>query len=198
MTATEIKSVKFDPGYAKHTTILSISLGYIYKKINSIKNFNQKKIQFKMNYAQILRMVENNVGFCVGCILWAVYIKSLGDLKIEGNPCLGDTFNKEESVEEIDFSIEFFNQLKKDAKYYLNQNYEVNPKYIDVLNLYREFLLVNSNFVSTEKTSDIQLPQKIKNPSEKELETIHTKIEEVIKNGNLLELLDILPIVYEE
>ena len=58
MTATKLQSVKFDPGYAKHTTILSISLDYIYKKINSIKNFNQKKIQFKMNYPQIVKMVD--------------------------------------------------------------------------------------------------------------------------------------------
>ena len=50
-----------------------------------------------MNYPQILRMVDNNVGFCIGCILWAVYIKAYGDFKIEGNPCLGDTFNKDES-----------------------------------------------------------------------------------------------------
>ena len=61
MTATETKSVKFDPGYAKHTTILSLSLDYIYRKINSIKNFNQKKFQFKMNYPQIVKMVDINL-----------------------------------------------------------------------------------------------------------------------------------------
>ena len=197
MTATQIQSVKFDPGYAKHTTILSISLDYIYKKINSIKNFNQKKIQFKMNYPQIIRMVDNNIGFVIGCILWAVYIKSLGDVKIEGNPCLDDTFNKDETVEEIDFSIEFFNQLKKDSKYYLNKDYEINPKYIDILNLYREFLLINSNFVSTRTTADLKLPQSLKTPSEKELQTIHSKIEEVINSGNLLDLQEVLPLVYE-
>ena len=197
MTATQIQSVKFDPGYAKHTTILSISLDYIYKKINSIKNFNQKKIQFKMNYPQILRMVNNNIGFVIGCILWAVYIKSLGDVKIEGNPCLNDTFNKEETVEEIDFSINFFNQLKKDAKYYLNQDYEINPKYIDILNLYREFLLINSNFVSTRTTVDLQLPQSLKTPSQDDLKTIHSKIEEVLNSGNLLDLQEVLPLVYE-
>lgn len=58
-------------------------------------------------------MVDNNVGFCLGCLLWAVYIKSLGELQIEGNPCLGDTYNKEETVEEADYSINFFEKLKK-------------------------------------------------------------------------------------
>ena len=85
MTETAVKSVKFDPGFAQHTTILSINLEYIYSKINSFKNFGQKKSSFKFNYNQIQRMVDNNIGFCLGSILWAVYIKSLGDLPIWGH-----------------------------------------------------------------------------------------------------------------
>ena len=64
MTATDIKTVKFDPGFAQHTTILSISLEYMYAGINSFKNFGQKKMKFKMNFPHIERMVNNNVGFC--------------------------------------------------------------------------------------------------------------------------------------
>lgn len=198
MTKTELKSVKFDPGYAKYITILSISLDLIYKKIDAIKNFNQKKMQFKMNYKNILRIVDNNVGFCLGSLLWAVYIKSLENSKIEGNPCLGDTFNKDESVEEIDYSIKFFDKLKKDVKYYLNQNYEINPVYIKILNLYREFLLLNMNFVNTKTTSDVVLPDKIKVPAKKELDTIKSKIDEVLETGNLLDLAEVLPLIYEE
>ena len=36
---TETKTVLFDPGYAQHTTILSISAEYIYTGLNQIKNF---------------------------------------------------------------------------------------------------------------------------------------------------------------
>lgn len=196
MTQTTLKSVKFDPGFAQHTTILSINLEYIYSKINSFKNFGQKKTSFKFNYNQITRMVENNVGFCLGSLLWAVYIKSLGDLNIEGNPCYGDTFDKDETCGEIDFSIEYFDQLKKDAKYYLGQNYEVKPLYITILNLYKEFLLGNKNFVSTKTTSDIVLPKDFKTPSDADLKTIHSKIEDVIKSGNLLDLTEVLNLVY--
>lgn len=181
-------SVKFDPGFARHTTILSISLEYIYQNINSFKNFGQKKLKFKMNYPQISKMVDNNVGFCLGCILWAVYIKSLGDLKIEGNPCLGDVYNKEETVEEIDYSINYFEQLKKDVKYYLGQNYEINSKYVEIMNLYREFLTLNENFVNTKTTNDVKLPSIIKIPEQKELEAIKNKIDEVIKTGQLSDL----------
>jgi hypothetical protein len=198
MTQTVLKSVKFDPGFAQHTTILSINLEYIYTKINSFKNFGQKKTSFKFNYNQITKMVENNVGFCLGSILWAVYIKSLGDLNIEGNPCLGDTFDKNETCEEIDFSIEYFDQLKKDAKYYLGQNYEINPLYITILNLYKEFLLENKNFVSTKTTNDIILPKDITIPSESDLKTINSKIDEVIKTGNLLDLTQVFDLVYKK
>lgn len=196
MTTTETKTVKFDPGFAQHTTILSISLEYIYGGINAFKNFGQKKMKFKMQYPSILRMVENNVGFCLGSMLWATYIKSLGDLKIEGNPCYQDTFNKEETCSEIDFSIEYFNQLKKDAKYYLGQDYNINPKYIEILELYREFLLNNMNFVNTVSTKDLKLPESFKTPSGQELEQIHSKIEEVIKSGNLTDLLEVFCFVH--
>lgn len=198
MAQTTLQSVKFDPGFAQHTTILSINLEYIYAKINSFKNFGQKKTSFKFNYNQIKRMVDNNIGFCLGSLLWAVYIKSLGNLNIEGNPCLGDTFDKDETTGEIDFSINYYNQLKKDVKYYLGQNYEINPLHITILNLYREFLLENKNFVSTKTTDDIVLPKDFKIPSGTDLDKIHNKIEEVIKTGNLLDLTEELGLVYNK
>ena len=223
MSITETKTVKFDPGFAQHTTILSISLEYIYGGINAFKNFGQKKMKFKMQYPSMeeqkriyaffdrldnlitlhqrkyekLRNLKKFfVGFCLGSMLWATYIKSLGDLKIEGNPCYQDTFNKEETCSEIDFSIEYFNQLKKDAKYYLGQDFNINPKYIEILELYREFLLNNMNFVNTVSTKDLKLPESFKAPSSHELEQIHSKIEEVIKSGNLTDLLEVFDFVY--
>lgn len=195
MPAIKDKSVMFDPGFAQHTTILSMSLTYIYQGLNSFKNFGQKKMKFKLNYQNIIKMVENNVGFCLGSLLWATYIKSLGNINIEGNPCLGDTYNEEEAVEEIDFSIAYFDQLEKDAKYYLNQNFKTNPLYIKILNLYKEFLTLNKNFVETKTTEDILLPQGIKIPEQKELEQIHSKIEEVIQSGNLIDLTEVFNLV---
>lgn len=197
MTTTQTETVKFDPGYAQHTTILSISLEYIYSSLNSYKNFGQKKAKFKMLYPQIKRMVDNNVGFCLGSLLWAVYIKSLGDIKIEGNPCFGDTYDKEETCSEVDFSIEYYEQLKKDAKYYLGQDYQINPLHITILNLYKEFLTENMNFVNTKTTNDVKLPEKFKMPSKNELLAIHSKINEVIQSGNLLDLADVFSFVYE-
>ena len=48
------QTVLFDPGFAQHTTILSISTEYIYNSVNQFKNFGQKKMNVKMFYPQII------------------------------------------------------------------------------------------------------------------------------------------------
>lgn len=195
MTAPQ--SVLFDPGYAQHTTILSINAEYIYANISQFKNLGQRKMKFKMIYPQILKMVDNNTGFCLGCMLWAVYIKSLGDIKIDGNPCLDSEYDEAEAVEEIDYSIEFFEKLKKDAKYYLAADYQINPLHIKILELYKEFLTINESFINTKTTNDIKLPASFKTPDNKGLEVIHEKIQQVLQSGNLLELVEVFNLVYE-
>ncbi len=197
MTNTTEQSVLFDPGYAQHTTILSINVEYMLAAINQFKNFGQKKLKFKMLYPQLIKMTENNTGFCLGSLLWAVYIKSLGNVKIEGNPCLGDTYNKEETVEEADYSIEYFEKLKKDAKYYIGENYKINPLHIKIIELYKEFLTLNCGFVNTKTTNDLLLPTGFKIPGSEDLEKIHNKINEVIKTGRLLDLTEVFSLTYE-
>ena len=197
MTTTNTKTVLFDPGYAKHTTILSISAEYIYATIAQFKNFGQKKVKFKMLYPQLIHMVDNNVGFCLGSLLWAVYIKSLGNVKIEGNPCLGGTYDEAETVEEADYSINFFEKLKKDAKYYLNEDYKIDPLKIKILELYKEFLILNKGFVSTNTTDNLELPKGFEVPSKTECEKINEKINEVINSGKLLDLIEVLNFAYK-
>lgn len=194
---TNYKTVLFDPGYAQHTTILSISAEYLYACINQFKNLGQRKMKFKMCYPQITEMVENNVGFCLGSLLWAVYIKTLGDVQIEGNPCLGGTYDKEETLEEVDYSIEFFERLKKDVKYYLGSDYEINSTYVKVLELYKEFLVLNCGFVGTKTTNDVILPQGFKAPKVDDVDKIYSKIQQVVQNGKLIDLLEVFDLVYE-
>lgn len=198
MTNTKINSVLFDPGYAQHTTILSLSLEYIYAGINQFKNLGQRKMKFKMMYPQITQIVDNNVGFCLGSLLWASYIKSLGDsIQIEGNPCIGGTYDEAETVEEADYSIEYFTQLKKDVKYYLGKDYQINQIYITILELYKEFLTLNKGFVDTKETKDVILPEKLTIPNSDNADKIHEKIQEVIKTGKLLDLLEVFNLIYE-
>lgn len=198
MTKAETQTVLFDPGYAQHTTILSISAEYIYAQLSQFKNFGQKKFQFKMSYPKLQHMADNNVGFCLGSLLWATYIKSLGDITIEGNPCLGGEYDEAETVEEADYSIEFFDRLKKDAKYYLGEDYKIDALNIEILQLYKEFLVLNKGFIGTKTTNDIKLPQDFSIPNQQDCETIHNKIQEVIKSGKLLDLKEVLPLAYKK
>lgn len=199
MTETKEKTFLFDPGYAQHTTILSIQLEYIYASINQFKNLSRRKMQFKLYYPKIVKMVENNVGFCLGSLLWAAYIKTENqNALIEGNPCLGGEYDESEAVEEADFSIEYFEQLNKDAKYYLGKTYEINPLYITILNIYKEFLTLNNGFVNTKTTSDLQIPQTLNLPESEESRTIiFNKIQEVIKSGSLLDLTEVFNLIYK-
>ena len=193
------EKVLFDPGYAKHITILSVNIPYLYEEFEGIKNFNQKKIKFKLYYPKLLKMTDNNIGFCLGSLLWASYLKSQHKgCEIEGNPCFGIEYNEAETVEEINYSIEYYNKLKKDVKYYLNQEFQINPKYIDVLNIYREFLIANEGFAKVQSVDDIKLPQKIVVASDDDSKKIFEKIQEVIKNGNLIELFDVFDLICKE
>ena len=196
MTETQEKTFLFDPGYAQHTTILSINLEYMYSLINQFKNLGQRRTQFKRFYPQIVKMVENNIGFCLGSLLWAAYIKT-EDAKIEGNPCLGGEYDEAEAVEEIDFSIEYFAQLQKDSKYYLSSNYETDPIHIKILEIYKEFLTINRGFVNTRTTLDIKLPENLQVPTKEDAEKIHTQIHEVIKSGKLLDLTECFELIYK-
>lgn len=198
MTETKTQAVLFDPGFAQHTTILSISTEYIYANLEQFKNFGQKKLQFKMAYPKLRRMADMNVGFCLGSLLWAVYIKSLGDVTIEGNPCLGDEYDEIETVEEADYSIEFFDRLKKDAKYYINENYEIDALNVEILKRYKEFLTLNKGFTSVNTTSQLELPQGFLIPDKNDCEKINSKIKEVVQTGKLLDLKEVLGLAYKK
>ena len=78
--------------------------------------------------------------------------------------------------------------MKKDAKYYLGQNYSVEEKSLQVLDTYREFLKINEGFVKVQTTSDVKLPENLKSVDETNMKEIIDGIEKVIENGKLHEL----------
>lgn len=194
---TENKSVLFDPGFAQYTSILSLNTEYIYASINQFKNFGQKKMKFKMIYPQLINIVDNNIGFYLGCLLWAIYIKNNENALIQNNPCLNGEYNEEETLKEIDYSIKYFEQLKKDAKYYLNLDYKINPDYIKTLEIYKEFITLNQGFVNTKTTSDIIIPKVLKTPEQQDLEKIYNSIQTAVKTGELVKMFEVYNLIYE-
>lgn len=179
---------QFDPGFVQHMSAFVPNIEYVYAGLNRLKNFTLKKNQFKMYYPKIQSLLKNYLGFYLGCILWAAYISQLDEKPILNNLCFGGEYSEKETLSEVDFIMDYIEQLKKDVKYYTGQDFTIDENSINILNAYREFLIVNKGFVETKTTKDIKLPTNLKTPSDKDLEEILSGIEKVIDNGKLYEL----------
>ncbi len=174
----------FDPGYGRHLVSLVYSLEDMYSDINKFKNLNQKKFYFKQYYPGMLKLLKQNTEFYLGCLLWAVYLKSLPEGEIVGNHCLGKEYNEENSLVELLFLMKFMLTFNKDTKYFINQEFKYSEDDMNMLKIYKEFAVMNEGFVNTKKNTDLKLPDRLKAPNKTELETIKTTIDTVVSTGN--------------
>ncbi len=186
-----MESVLFDPGYSKCVLGFSDSIEFMYSVFEEqIMPLKQKKFQFSVLLPKIKSMTEQNISFYLGCLLWASYIKSKKGAVIEDNPCLNETYDEEDSLEESKYLLEFVQEkLPRDVKYFLNKPYEKNEKFVTILKTYNEFLKLNQGFTKTEKTDDIILPDNIKTPNKTELKEIKKVIDEALNQKDLVQLM---------
>lgn len=184
---TEVKGLEFDPGFAPYIMAFRGTVEYLYMDINRFKNLSQRKMKFRQYYKKFLELFNNNLGFYVGCLMWAAYIKTLPEQDILNNNCLGGEYNEEENVADVDFMIKFLELLPKDMKYFLGMNYEINPEDLKILEMYKEFLTINKGFVNSKKNTDILLPSGMKTDG---AENFKDKIDEVLKTEDLSKLLE--------
>lgn len=180
--------VQFDPGFIKHMSAIVPNIEYVYGTLNKFKNFNQKKHQFKMFYPKIVSLLDTYLSFYAGCILWAVYIKTLGNKPLLNNICYGGEYSEEETLSEVNFIRNYIEQLKKDVKYYTGQDFTFDFQSLNILDAYSEFLKENKGFVNAKTTDDIVIPKSFKIPEGKDLEQIFEKVQEVSDNGKLKDL----------
>lgn len=181
-----MENIQFDPGFIQHISAFVPNIEYVYDTLGTCRDFNRKKQQFRMFYPKIQSLLKNYLGFYLGCILWAIYIKQFDNKPIANNLCFGGEYNEKETLGEVNFIMDYIEQLKKDVKYYTGQNFSIDSTSMSILEAYREFLKVNEGFVKTQTTNDVKIPQTFKTPTD--LDEIHTAIEKVIKNGKLYEL----------
>ena len=181
----------FDPGYGRHLVSLIFSLEDMYTDINKFKNLNQKKFYFKQYYPGMLKLLKQNTEFYLGCLLWAVYLKSLPEGNIIENHCLGREYEEESSLVELIFLMNFMRTFSKDTKYYLGQDFKYSEDDMYMLGVYKEFAKMNEGFVKTEKNTDLKLPKEIKTPSSDELNKIKETIDKVVTSGDFSLLNDL-------
>lgn len=185
MTLTK-EDIKFDPGFIIHLQAFIPTVEDIYSKFSNFKNFSQKRNMFKIYYSKLKTLLDSYIGFYLGCIIWAALIKKEEGQSVIGNLCYGGTYD-EDTLYEVNFVIDFAKQLERDAKYYMNETYKVKDFELDILNKYKEFLILNEGFVKCNKTDDIKLPENVKMLSAKDSEIAEKTVKSVVENGNFTE-----------
>ena len=186
---TTKETVKFDPGWGCHVLVYSGSVEYLYKDINKFKNMSQKSFKFKQYFPKIMQLLENNVGFYTGCLLWAIYLKSFPNTEITGNHCLGQEYNSETPDLEPSYILKSIDNLAKDHKYYTGKEIEIPAIYKTIMTTYNEFATINKGFTETKTTDDLKLPNNLKKASKELLEEIKVAAEEAANTGNLTSLI---------
>lgn len=188
MTVT-LKGLEFDPGFAPYIMAFQGSVEYLYSDINRFKNLSQRKMKFMQYNKKIIEIFNNNIGFFVGCLMWAAYIKTQPKQKILSNNCFGQKYDEKANIADTQFMLKFTELFPKDMKYFLGQNYEFDENIIKLLKVYEEFLIINKGFTESEYNTDIQLPKIVKTDL---AESFKDKIDNILKTGNLSKLIDFM------
>lgn len=194
------KGVLFDPGYSKYTLPFSQNIDAAYNMILSIKAPHQRKFKFQMVYPQLLKLLEHTISFYLGCLLWATFIsKNFKDnpKEILDNHYIGQKIKEDEMLFEVNYAIGYIEKLKKDCKYYLGKTCNLPDDWMQIMQLYKEFLMVNEFLVDAKSSADIKLPLAIKEPSQDDLNKILEQIELVVKSGELKELFKVNKLIID-
>lgn len=184
--------LEFDPGFGPYIMAFQGTVEYLYADINRFKNLSQKKMRFRQYYKKILDVFYNNVGFYIGCLMWAAYIKTQDKQEILNNHCLGKEYNEDENTVETDFMIKFTELFPKDMKYFLGQNFEFDKNLDTILSAYRDFLIINRGFVDSKNNTDIKLPENIDTTN---AASYKEDIEKILETGDLSKLMEFSYIV---
>lgn len=187
--------VLFDPGFAPLVEHFSSNIEICNQILLSLNSLHQKKFKFKILCPQILNLIENNVAFYYGCLLWAFYIvnkNNTSSAEILNNPFSSISEKEIENLnysQEIDFIISYFATFERDSKYYTGKSANIDKSWIEILNTYKEFLELNKGFVKVQSTDDIVLPKSLLN-MEFDL-SLYDQIMDTINNKNIKNLLNI-------
>ena len=189
---TSLKGLEFDPGFAPYILAFQGTIEYLYMDLNRFKNFSQKKLKFMQYNKKMIEIFDNNIGFYIGCLLWAAYIKTQPKQEILSNHCFGKTYNEEENTSETDFMIQFTELFPKDMKYFIGKNFSFEEEKIRLLKVYKEFLIINKGFVESKYNTDIILPESVKTENATEYKDI---IDKALKTEDLSKLIEQLSTV---
>lgn len=184
---TKLKGIEFDPGFAPYILAFNGTLEYLYMDINRFKNLSQKKVKFMQYHKKIVDMFYNNLGFYIGCLLWAAYIKTQPKQEILGNHCLGKEYDEQSNISDTQQMLQFVELFPKDMKYFLGKDFSFDASVIDLIKVYEEFLILNKGFIESKYNADIILPSAVKTEN---AEGYKELIDKVLETGDLSKFME--------
>lgn len=183
---------KFDPGFQNLVIPFTDNIEACNGVIGGLSSPHQRKFKFQILFPQIYKLIENNVAFYYGCLLWAYFLVNNfknNPIEIKDNPFIDkhDEIDMDEIAYNIDYLIKYIQKFENDTKYYLKKSANIDKKWAEILKLYKEFLMLNKGFKTTKLTSEIAIPNDFQINIEPD--SIRKEIETAIDNRNIESLL---------
>jgi len=188
-------TVPFDPGYAPKAFSFIEQIKNIKDCYAQLTTNAQKKVWLPKAEPEIVKLIELNAAFHLGCILWGGFLANRfkdSPKEISGNTTLDLT---EEEKKDLDCAadakeaLEYIKNFDRDCKYFLRRRMKIRPIIKEIYKNYVEFAELNDNFINLRTTADVKTPKVIshfKNLSNEQLDVLCESIYMIINTEELL------------
>lgn len=194
-------TVPFDPGYESKAFSFIEHIKNIKGYYAQLTSNSQKKLWLPQAEPEIVKLIELNAAFHLGCILWGGFLANRfknSPKEISGNTTL--TLSEQEKQEldcaaDAKAALEYIKAFDRDCKYFLRRGMKIRPIIKEIYESYIEFAELNDNFVNVKTTADVKIPKAIahfKDLSDAQLDLLCETIYMIINTEEfLLGLLDL-------
>lgn len=188
-------TVPFDPGYASKSFSFIERIQHTNNCYAQLKNNAQKKLWLFQFESQVVKLIESNAAFHLGCILWGGFLANRfkdDPKEIVGNTTWNLSEQEKQSLdcaEDAKAALEYIKHFDRDCKYFLKRSIKISPLVKEIYESYIEFAELNDNFINTKTTADVKIPKAIehfKDLSNEQLDTLCEKIYTIIEKDELL------------
>lgn len=188
-------TVPFDPGYAPKAFSFIEAIKNTQDCYAQLKTKAQKKAWLPQAEEQIVKLIELNAAFHLGCILWGGFLANRfkdSPKEISGNTVLdlSEAEKKDlDCAEDARAALEYVKAFDRDCKYFLRRGMKIRPMIKEIYENYIEFAELNNQFVETRTTSDVKVPKAVahfKDLSNEQLDVLCESIYMIINTEELL------------
>lgn len=160
-------AVPFDPGYAEKAFSFIDAIKTTQDCYKQLKTKAQKKAWLPQAEEQVVKLIELNSAFYLGCILWGGFLANRfkdSPKEITGNTTLDlseEEKNDLDCAADAKAALEYIKNFDRDCKYFLRRGMKIRPVVKEIYENYIEFAELNKQFVDVRTTADVKTPKAI-------------------------------------